>query len=133
MRLKVQYRFVVGGIIVAVAIAALVFTSMGSPTVYYLTIKELKSQGNSMYGQHVRVAGLVNQDTVDWETGSTILRFEMVEDDETLPVQYKGPVPDAFAQSESVVVEGEYSPEGVFEAETLIVQCPSRYEVRVTP
>jgi cytochrome c-type biogenesis protein CcmE len=49
-----------------------------------------------------------------------------------LPITYEGIVPDAFAQSDAVVVEGEYSPDGVFHADTLVVQCPSKYEARVT-
>ena len=131
MRFGPQYRFLVGGIIIAVAIAFLLFTNLRSSTVYYLTVKELKAQGADFYGQQVRVAGIVNRDTVYWEARSTTLRFDMIEGDETLPVIYEGPVPDAFAQSETVVVEGEHSPQGIFLANTLIVQCPSRYEGQV--
>lgn len=133
MKFRPRVRFIVGGIVVAVAMITLLFTSLRSSTVYYLTVKELKAQGSSVYGQEVRVAGTVDRETVNWEFGSTILRFNMVEGDETLPVLYEGPVPDAFAQSEAVVVEGAYSAEGIFVADTVIVQCPSRYEGEVAP
>lgn len=128
MRFGPHYRFLIGGIIVAVAIAFLLFTNLRSSTVYYVTVKELKAQGANLRGQQVRVAGTVNGDTLRWQIGGTTLRFDMVEGDETLPVIYEGSVPDAFAQSDTVVVEGEYSLEGIFLADTLIVQCPSRYE-----
>ena len=132
MRFGPRLRFLVGGIIITGVILLLLFTGLRSSSVYYWTVGELKSQGPSMYGERVRVAGLVDRDTVDWAVGSTTLRFDMVEGDETLPVAYKGLVPDAFAQNESVVVEGKYSPDGVFLADTLVVQCPSKYEGRVT-
>jgi cytochrome c-type biogenesis protein CcmE len=64
--------------------------------------------------------------------GGSTLEFNMVEGEEVLPVTYEGIVPDAFAQSEAVVVEGQYSADGVFHADTLTVQCPSKYEARVT-
>lgn len=131
MRFGPRYRFLVGGIIIAVAIAFLLFTNLRSSTVYYLTVKELKAQGANFCGQQVRVAGVVNRDTVQWEVGSTTLRFDMIEGYETLSVIYEGSVPDAFAQSETVVVEGKYSLEGIFLADTLIVQCPSKYEGQV--
>jgi len=33
--------------------------------------------------------------------------------------------------SESIVVEGKYTSEGVLEAHTLFVQCPSKYEAEL--
>jgi cytochrome c-type biogenesis protein CcmE len=110
----------------------LLLTSMRSSTVYYLTVEELKAQVPEIYGERVRVAGQIDRDSVDWELGSTSLEFDVVEGEEVLPVTYEGIVPDAFAQSEAVVVEGQYSADGVFQADTLTVQCPSKYEARVT-
>lgn len=131
-RVRQYTRFLAGGIIIALVILVLLLTSLRSSSVYYLTVTELNSQGSSIYGQRVRVAGLVDRETVDWEMGRTTLRFDLVQGDEALPVQYQGVVPDAFAQSEALVVEGEYSPDGIFLADTLVVQCPSKYEAQVT-
>jgi cytochrome c-type biogenesis protein CcmE len=133
VRVRRRIRFVVGGAIIALVVGVLLFSNLQSSTVYYLTVKEFKAQAESIGGRKVRVAGIVDRETVDWRFGSTTLRFDMVEDGESLTVTYAGPVPDAFAQAEGVVVEGTYSPEGIFLAETLIVQCPSKYETRLTP
>jgi cytochrome c-type biogenesis protein CcmE len=130
--MKRKYRFLAGGGVIVAVVALLLLTSMRSSTVYYLTVEELNSQVPEIYGQRVRVAGLVDRDSVDWALGSAALSFTMVEGELTMPVTYEGVVPDAFAQSETVVVEGEYSPDGVFQADTLVVQCPSKYEARVT-
>ncbi len=133
MRFRVRFTFIAGGMIVAVTIAALLLAGLRGSTVYYLTVKELKAQGDSVHGRNIRVAGIVDRKTVDWEFGSTTLRFDMLEGDESLPVIYEGPVPDAFAQSDTVVAEGAYLAEGIFVADTLVVQCPSRYEGQVAP
>lgn len=130
--MRPKYRFVAGGAIIAVVVLALIVTNLRSSGVYYLTVDELYSQIPSIYGERVRVAGLVDRQSVDWAVGSSTLRFSVVEGESTMAVLYEGLVPDAFAQSDAVVVDGEYSPEGIFLADTLVVQCPSKYEAKVT-
>lgn len=130
--MRPKYRFVAGGAIIAAVVLALIVTNLRSSGVYYLTVDELYSQIPSIYGQRVRVAGLVDRQSVDWGVGSSTLQFTIVEGESTMVVLYEGLVPDAFAQSDAVVVEGEYSPEGFFRADTLVVQCPSKYEAQVT-
>jgi cytochrome c-type biogenesis protein CcmE len=132
VRMKRKYRFMAGGAVIVAVVGLLLLTSMRSSTVYYLTVDELTSQVPPIYGERVRVAGQVDRDSVDWVIGGSSLEFDMVEGEQALPVTYEGIVPDAFAQSDAVVVEGEYSPDGVFRADTLVVQCPSKYEARVT-
>jgi cytochrome c-type biogenesis protein CcmE len=130
--MKPKHRFLAGGLIVAAVVLLLFGTSLRSSTVYYLTVKELISRGAAADGQRVRVAGLVDRGSVDWKPGSSTQRFSLVEGDGTLPVVYEGRAPDAFAQADSAVVEGELSPDGVFVADSLVVQCPSKYEARLT-
>jgi cytochrome c-type biogenesis protein CcmE len=130
--MRPKYRFVAGGAVIAVVVLALIVSNLRSSGVYYLTLDELYSQVPSIYGQRVRVAGLVDRQSVDWELGSSTLRFSVAEGETKMPVLYEGLVPDAFAQTDSVVVEGEYSPDGIFLADTLVVQCPSKYEGKVT-
>jgi cytochrome c-type biogenesis protein CcmE len=130
--MKPKYRFLAGGLLIAAVVVLLFGTSLRSSTVYYLTVEELLSRGPSVEGQRVRVAGLVDRESVDWETGSSTLRFNLVEGEGTLLVVYEGRVPDAFAQADSAVVEGEFSADGMFLADSLVVQCPSKYEARLT-
>jgi cytochrome c-type biogenesis protein CcmE len=47
--------------------------------------------------------------------------------DEVLPVIYRGVIPGNFDQAESVVAIGQYKG-GHFEAEQLLVKCPSKYQ-----
>jgi cytochrome c-type biogenesis protein CcmE len=130
--MKPKYRLVAGGSIVAAVVFLLILTNLRSSGVYYLTVDELQAQTPSIYGQRVRVAGLVDRQSVDWQMGSSVLRFNMGQGESALPVTYEGLVPDAFAQTDEVVVEGEYGPDGFFRADVLVVQCPSKYEGQVT-
>ena len=46
----------------------------------------------------------------------------------TLPVVYKGAVPDTFKAGAEVIVEGGPQPDGRFMAKTLMTKCPSKYQ-----
>ena len=46
---------------------------------------------------------------------------------EVLPVEYRGVIPGNFDQATSIVAIGRYQ-DGKFEAEQLLVKCPSKYQ-----
>ena len=118
-------RFFVGGIILVLAFAYLGFSFVSSLT-YYLTPSELKAQ-DSIYGKNVRVSGKVAPEGFTWDAKELILKFTITDGKESLPVIYKGVVPDAFKIGSDVVVEGSYRPQGVFKANRILPKCPTRY------
>ncbi len=52
----------------------------------------------------------------------------MADEGGALPVTYRGAVPDIFGPDIEVVVEGKWTPGGVFVADTLLAKCPSKFE-----
>jgi cytochrome c-type biogenesis protein CcmE len=46
---------------------------------------------------------------------------------EVLPVEYRGVIPGNFDQATSIVAIGHYQ-DGKFDAEQLLVKCPSKYQ-----
>ena len=82
----------------------------------YLTVRELKSQAESVYGRQTRVEGKVAPGTVDWDSGSQTLRFVLADDGESLAVVFQGLAPDEFRPGAELIVEGKYRTDGVFEA-----------------
>ncbi len=120
-------RFLIGGIIVFLAIGYLGFMGFQSSATYYYTVSELMEQGGSIYGENVQVNGQVTPGSVEQEPGSLILRFSISEDGESLPVVYHGVVPDTFKVGSDVVVEGHLNSAGIFQANTILTKCPSKY------
>jgi cytochrome c-type biogenesis protein CcmE len=131
MAQRYKVRFIVGGLIILAATIFLVLRSYRSSAVYYLTVEELRAKGPALYGQTVRLAGALDKDSIERDDGNLIYRFDVLGEGEPLPVVYTGLVPDTFGLGKGVVVEGEYTPEGVFHAHTLFVQCPSKYEAEL--
>ena len=71
--------------------------------------------------------GQVVPGSVEQEAAGRILRFTVSEEGESLPVVYQGVVPDSFKVGSDVVVEGQLSSDGIFQANTLMPKCPSKY------
>ena len=121
-------KFIIGAVIVVAAIVVLALNAFGDGATYYLTTSELAAQGDAAYGQNVRVAGGIAPGSIDIDTATRTLKFDVEDEDGQLSVVYQGTVPDTFQEGNDVVVEGVLGTDGIFQAKTLVVKCPSRYE-----
>ena len=109
------------------AIAYLGFMGFQSSATYYYTVSELMEQGSSIYGENVRVNGQVSPGSIEQESGGLILRFSIIDGEKSLPVVYRGVVPDSFKPDSEVVIEGHLNANGIFQANTIMTKCPSKY------
>jgi cytochrome c-type biogenesis protein CcmE len=121
-----RLKFAIGGLIVVLVVGYLVFSAAKGSAAYYLTVQELLQRGPS--GRTVRVAGFVVGESIVWEPRDLRLAFDMTDESGQLPVVYSGARPDMFRDEAEVVVEGKLGPDGVFEARTMMLKCPSKYE-----
>ena len=120
-------RFLIGGIIVFLALGYLGYTGFEGSATYYYTVSELMEQGNSIYGENVRLNGLVAPGSIEQESSGFIMRFTIINGEASLPVVYQGVVPDAFRVGNEVVVEGYLDSDSTFQANTILAKCPSKY------
>ncbi len=128
---KKRKKFVIAFSIVLLALGYLVYAGMRDAMLYYLTVSELKAKVPDIYDQGVRLGGRVMEGSIKWDPVGLKLEFTISDEKEnSLPVSYRGIVPDAFKGGADVVVEGKYTPEGVFIAKTLLAKCPSKYEAK---
>lgn len=127
---KKKVKFIIGGVIIAVAIIYLVYSGIQKGGLYYLTVSELKEQGSIAYGQSVRVNGNVLDGSIQWDFEETTLRFIISDGQNKLPIIYRGVAPDTFRGGIEVVVEGKYTLENIFEADKIMAKCPSKYEAQ---
>lgn len=123
-------KLVAGIIVVVGALFYFVFSSLGGSSVYYITVGELKAMGPSAYEKTVRVAGKVVEGSIHWDPQTLTLTFEIADESGKLPVVYHGPRPDLLRDGAEAVVEGRYTPEGIFKVNPkgLLLKCPSRYQ-----
>lgn len=120
-------KFLIGGIIICLAIGYLCYTGFQSTTVYYYTVSELEAMGSSIYGENIRVNGAVVPGTLEQDTSNFISKFTLIEGEHSLPIVYHGAVPDTFREGADVVVEGHLNSANIFEASAILTKCPSKY------
>ncbi len=121
-------KFIIGGLILFLAVAYLGFMGFRSSASYYYTVSELMAQGNIPPTQSVRVNGKVLAGSVEQKSSDLSLNFTVTEGGKNLPVVYHGVVPDTFRPDGDIVVEGTLDAGGVFQAKTLMPKCPSKYK-----
>ena len=121
-----QRKFLIGGLIVLATVGYLIYAAARGSTAYYMTIGELAGQGSP--AQSVRVVGNVIGESILWEPRDLRLQFQITDGSGLLPVSYNGARPDMFRDGAEVVVEGKLNPDGTFEARTMLLKCPSKYE-----
>lgn len=111
------------GVVLAACLGYLVYSATGSSAEYYVTISEMRAHPSD---SNVRVLGVVQDDVVRNEGGLHV-HFTASEGGQTMPVDYRGALPDIFQPGVQVVVDGRLGADGVFHARTLQAKCPSRF------
>jgi cytochrome c-type biogenesis protein CcmE len=122
-------KVIIGAVIVLAAIVFLSIRAFAGSATYYYELAELNQKSQSLYGETVKVRGLVEEGSVQQVTESATLRFIMTDESRnfTLPVVYKGAVPDTFKEGSEVVCEGILGVDNIFQARVLMPKCPSKY------
>jgi len=119
-------KFIIGAVIILIAMGALGYQSFLSSATYYYTVGEFATQQSTFADKNVRVAGNVTEGTI--ERQGTNLKFTMSDGPNDLNVVYKGVIPDTFKAGIQAVVLGKLNSDGIFEATELLAKCPSKYE-----
>jgi cytochrome c-type biogenesis protein CcmE len=114
--------------IVVLSLSYLAWTGIEQSKSYYVTIAELRAQGDDIYEKRLRVAGNVEPGSIH-RVGSRV-EFTLVEEDQRLRVIYSGSEvpPDTFTDNSQALAEGAYGRDGVFHAKKLQAKCASKYD-----
>jgi cytochrome c-type biogenesis protein CcmE len=112
------------GLLLVVASIGFGVTSFKNSLTPYISFAEARKSGTSS-----QVNGtLADPAAVRYDVEKSELAFTLKDDkNEVLPVVYHGVKPANFEQATSVVAIGTYH-DGRFEAEQLLVKCPSKYQ-----
>ena len=122
----------VGALLVAgAALAFIAFGKLEQNIVYYWTPEELLAKGESAYSVTVRLGGMVQPGSVQWDEQHTHLKFKVANgltpDKPAVLVSSTQVPPQMFREGIGVVVEGTYDASGVFTSNRLLVSHSNEY------
>lgn len=131
MKKKTIVKTVIGVVLIGGAMTYFVFQAMQSSWSYYYSVDDFSANSPAVKNHSLRIAGRVKQGSIVRDLEKVSLNFTLTGSEAELPVQYKGSVPDNFAEDREVVVEGRLDTTGIFHADMLMTKCESKYRAKV--
>ncbi len=127
MKPRHKRLLLVGVGLAGVAVAAvLVLNAFRSNLVFFFTPTQVAAK-EAPAGTTFRVGGMVEKGSVErMEDGFTV-RFRVTDTAKTIPVVYKGILPDLFREGKGVVAQGKLSADGVFMADQVLAKHDENY------
>lgn len=126
--MKKHKKLLIGGLIIGIAVAALGYASFMNAGTYYYEVGEFLDKSQTLAGQTTRVSGEVSPDLNREGSGLSFTLLDMTGRTASLPVVFRGQVPNSFEAGRQVVVEGKLGGDGIFQASNIIAKCSSKYE-----
>lgn len=148
-----RVKFIIGGAVILAAVIYLIASSTQASAEYFMTVNELKAQGQNAVGKSLRVSGAVVGQTIQYDPQTLTLTFQVahVPGDNAqveaqgglaavlhaavtdpnrarLQVVYVGPKPDLLKDEAQAIMTGEVGADGVFHADELLLKCPTKYQ-----
>jgi cytochrome c-type biogenesis protein CcmE len=121
-------RFVLIGVGVAgLALSAtLVLSAFQKNLVFFFTPSQVAAN-EAPVGKSFRIGGLVEKGSVKREADGVTVQFVVTDTAKSLPVLYKGILPDLFREGKGVVTQGRLGTDGLFRAEEVLAKHDENY------
>ena len=105
--------------------AGLVLNALRDSIVFFST-PQMVAEKQIPVGKRFRLGGMVEQGSLV-RGDNLAVSFKVSDGGATLPVNYKGILPDLFREGQGVVAEGAMDASGVFKADTVLAKHDENY------
>ena len=104
--------------------AALVLTAFQKNLVFFFTPSQVAAN-EAPQGRTFRIGGMVEKGSVKRE--GVEVRFVVTDTAKSMPVVFRGQLPDLFREGKGVVAQGQLGPDGVFRAREVLAKHDENY------
>lgn len=122
---KKRLGLIAGGLIICGAAAALVFNAFEENLVFFFSPSQVAAH-EVPEGRAFRIGGFVQEGSVQRQKDGVTVRFDVTDTAHTVPVTYKGSLPDLFKEGKGVVAQGKLQ-NGVFVADQVLAKHDENY------
>ena len=106
--------------------AALVLNAFESNLVFFFSPTQVAANEAPKH-RSFRIGGLVEQGSVKRQRDGLTVNFIVTDTAKTMPVVYKGILPDLFKEGKGVVAQGKLGQDGVFRADEVLAKHDENY------
>ncbi|MFQ5933794.1 MAG: cytochrome c maturation protein CcmE [Dehalococcoidia bacterium] len=125
-------KLVAGGVVLAVAFAAIIYVVTVNTGQFFLDVSEVHQKDAVLFGKEIRVGGIIVPGSLEYGD-DRIVTFQILDtrkqtESPPLDVIFKGVPPGQFgAPAVEVVLEGSYQPDRIFHATSIITRESRKY------
>lgn len=118
--------FIVAGVTgLGIAVGLVLYALRGNVSLYYTPTQVFDKKAPE--GRTFRIGGLVVNHSLKRARDGLTVFFQVTDTDKTMPVTYKGILPDLFKEGKGVVAEGKLESDGVFHASQVLAKHDENY------
>ena len=117
---------VIAGLLLLGAAAALVLTALKENLVYFKSPTEILAEPPTN-SRSIRLGGLVEEGSLERQADGVTVLFAITDLSNSVPVTYKGILPDLFREGQGVITQGKLGPDGVFLADEVLAKHDETY------
>ncbi|ADI28829.1 CcmE/CycJ protein [Methylotenera versatilis 301] len=129
MAIKARHKrfiLIVIGLALLGLAAMLILNAFQSNMVFFYTPTQV-DKGEVPHGTGFRIGGLVVKDSLKRQDDGLTVHFAITDTAKTVPVVYKGVLPDLFKEGKGVVAQGKVGPDGIFIASEVLAKHDENY------
>jgi cytochrome c-type biogenesis protein CcmE len=121
-----RFVFIAVGIAgVAVAVGLVLYALRGNVNLYFTPTQVFNNEVPS--GRSFRIGGLVEEGSLKREKDGLTVNFVITDTHKSIPVVYKGILPDLFKEGKGVVAQGKVATNGVMIADEVLAKHDENY------
>ncbi len=121
-----RIAFIVAGLAGLGIAAALVLSAFQKNLVFFFSPSQVVAK-EAPVNRTFRVGGLVQQGTLKRDNDGLTVHFAVTDTAQSIPVVYKGILPDLFKEGRGCVAQGHVGSDGVFYAESVLAKHDENY------
>lgn len=118
--------FIVAGLAALGIAAALVLSAFQENLVFFFSPSQVIAK-EAPVDRTFRVGGLVQAGTLRRDSDGLTVRFTVTDTAQSIPVVYKGILPDLFKEGKGCVAQGRLGSDGVFQADQVLAKHDENY------
>jgi cytochrome c-type biogenesis protein CcmE len=121
-----RLALVAAGLAAIAIAAALVLNAFRSNLVFFFTPSQIAA-GEAPKDRNFRVGGMVEAGSLKRQADGLTVHFVVTDTAKSVPVAYRGILPDLFREGKGVVAEGRLGADGVFRADQVLAKHDENY------
>ena len=121
-----RIAIIVGGVAALGIVAALVLGAFRQNLVFFFTPTEVVEH-KAPQGRTFRIGGMVEKGSVKRQADGVTVQFTVTDTAKSIPVSFRGSLPDLFREGKGVVAQGQLGADGVFRANEVLAKHDENY------